>query len=138
MQSERYHYVAKDLDELITSVNLAWENMPYTTLLKNFLTLQSCMIESLKVGGSNFYKIPHMGKDKLLRKGALPTSLHIDINLVHNTIQNVKDYHAATPDSAKVIDLPSLPNLVGEGPDFSDNSCSDNDIVWEEDSFQLV
>ena len=72
LQSERYHYVAKDLDDLITSVNLAWEKMPYTTLLKNFITLQSCMIESLKVGGSNFCKIPHMGKYKFLRKGVCP------------------------------------------------------------------
>ncbi|MFZ9075472.1 MAG: hypothetical protein ACO2Z3_06685 [Flavobacteriaceae bacterium] len=40
-----------------------------------FLTLQNCMIEILKNGGSNDYKIPHLGKQKLRNQGILPVSL---------------------------------------------------------------
>ena len=49
LQSARYHYLANTVEDLIASVNLAWSSMPYTALLKVFITLQSCMIECLKV-----------------------------------------------------------------------------------------
>ena len=31
------------------------------------------MIEALKVAGGNTYKLPHMGKDKLIKAGTLAT-----------------------------------------------------------------
>ena len=71
------------MDDLIASVNKAFEFMPYVALLKVFLSLQMCMIETLKNEGGNFYKLPHMGKDKMIAKGTLPSALHIDIHLVH-------------------------------------------------------
>ena len=131
LQSAQHQYVAKNLDDLIASVNMAFEFMPYTALLKVFLSLQNCMIETLKCEGGNFYKLPHMGKDKMIRKGTLPSALHIDINLVHNTMQLVKDFHESAPEYAKVFELPSLDNL-NSNPDLSDGSCSDNEWIWEE------
>ena len=134
LQSCRYQYVAKNMDDLIASVNMAFEFMPYVALLKVFLSLQMWMIETLKNEGGNFYKLPHMGKDKMIAKGTLPSALNIDIQLVHNTIDNVKHFHATAPAYAKVFELPSL-NEIQQAPDFSDNSCSDNEWVWKEEEW---
>ena len=54
------------MDDLIASVNMTFEFMPYVALLKVFLSLQMCMVETLKNEGGNFYKLPHMGKDKMI------------------------------------------------------------------------
>lgn len=43
-----------------------------------FLMLQSCMIEIMKAKGSNNYKIPHMEKEMLLKRGLLRTQLKCD------------------------------------------------------------
>ncbi|KAF0720172.1 Aste57867_495 [Aphanomyces stellatus] len=40
-----------------------------------FLSLQACLIETLKIFGDNVYKIPHLGKEKIERIGCLPESL---------------------------------------------------------------
>jgi hypothetical protein len=37
-----------------------------------FLTLQSCLDEILASNGNNTYKIPHMGKERLLQAETLP------------------------------------------------------------------
>ena len=88
LQSAQHQYVAKGLDDLIASVNMAFEFMPRIAIQKVFLSLQNCMIEALKVAGGNAYKLPHMGKDKLIKAGTLPSSMHVDIHLVHNTIES--------------------------------------------------
>ena len=71
---------------------MAFEFMPRIAIQKVFLSLQNCMIEALKIAGGNAYKLPHMGKDKLIKAGTLPSSSHVDIcvHLVHNTIENIK------------------------------------------------
>jgi hypothetical protein len=46
------------------------------------LSLQCCMIETMKVYGGNNYKVPHLGKHKLEREGQLPLTLHCDSTLV--------------------------------------------------------
>ncbi|ETM36283.1 hypothetical protein L914_16994 [Phytophthora nicotianae] len=52
--------------------------MDEDTLDDIFLTLQKCMECILKVGGSNDYKLPHMGKVKLRKEGKLPKSFVCD------------------------------------------------------------
>ncbi|XP_057775179.1 uncharacterized protein LOC130994163 [Salvia miltiorrhiza] len=56
------------------------------TLNKVFLSLQSCMIEILKVKGQNCYKIPHLKKDALIRQDMLPLNLEVDSRLVRECI----------------------------------------------------
>ena len=73
-----------------------------------------------------------MGKDKLIRKGTLPSALHVDINLVHNSIETVKSFHATAPEHAKVFELSVLKDVCA-GPDFSDNSDSGDEFIWEEE-----
>ena len=111
--------------------------MPYTALLKVFISLQACYIETLKVEGSNFYKLPHLGKDKLLRKGALPTALHIDINLLHNTRQTIQDFYRTAPEHAKVFELPTIQDINAE-PQLSSDDDSANEWIWDEEEIQLV
>jgi hypothetical protein len=43
-----------------------------------FLSLQCCMIETMKVYGGNNYKVPHLGRHKLELEGQLPLTLYHD------------------------------------------------------------
>ncbi|KAE9124608.1 hypothetical protein PF002_g7610 [Phytophthora fragariae] len=52
-------------EDLIEEVEYAFHETSAGTLTKTFLTLQSVMLEIMKCGGSNTYKIPHLHKDKL-------------------------------------------------------------------------
>jgi hypothetical protein len=50
----------------------AYEEFPPRKIDFGFITLQSCLDEILSSNGDNTYKIPHMGKERLLRDGVLP------------------------------------------------------------------
>ncbi|MCH87977.1 transposase [Trifolium medium] len=78
----------KTIDELLPAVEKAFEEYEPTKINRIFLTLQSCMIEVMKIRGSNIYKIPHMQKEALERRDELPTQLKCDIELV----QEVRRY----------------------------------------------
>jgi hypothetical protein len=56
------------------------------TLNRVFLTLQGCMIEVMKDGGGNRYKIPHMDKDKLEALDMLPKRLPCDRRLYESVM----------------------------------------------------
>ncbi|XP_057779460.1 uncharacterized protein LOC130998042 [Salvia miltiorrhiza] len=58
-------------------------------LNKVFLSLQGCMIETMKIKGHNAYKLPHMKKDALIRQNALPITLEVDKNLVDECINHM-------------------------------------------------
>ena len=57
-------------------------NITPEKLNKVWLSYKHCMIETLRHGGNNKYKLPHMGKDRLIRQGELPEALHVPIELV--------------------------------------------------------
>ena len=82
IQSLQYQKCAKSIDELIANVEEAFREMPYKKLNYNFLSLQQCMIETMKVMGCNRYKLPHMGKERLERAGTLPVTLECDWGLL--------------------------------------------------------
>jgi len=81
LQSLQYQKPAKTIDELIANVNESWDQMPNETINKVFLSLQACMIEVMKHGGGNRYKLPHIGKDKLSRQGQLPLRLECPLEI---------------------------------------------------------
>ncbi|KAH9136660.1 hypothetical protein AeRB84_018315 [Aphanomyces euteiches] len=72
IQSLQHRKSAKTIDDLVANVKLAFDELSYEKLDHTFLTLQTCMIETMKLFGDNTYKIPHVGKNKLARKGLLP------------------------------------------------------------------
>jgi hypothetical protein len=46
-------------------------------LNKVFITLQTCMVKVMNIGGGNGYRIPHLGKDKLKKKKQLPSLISV-------------------------------------------------------------
>lgn len=88
-------------DDLIEAVLKSFENLETMKLNKVYLTYQSCLIEIMKKMGCNNYRIPHMGKDALLRLGNLPTDLEVDATLVRECI----DYLVAVGKTTGLEDL---------------------------------
>jgi hypothetical protein len=77
MQSTQWdNGFACEIDGLIRQVERAYEEFPARKIDFGFLTLQSCLEEILLSNGDNKYKIPHMGKEKLLRLGTLPVHIN--------------------------------------------------------------
>ena len=64
-------------EELIKSVEKAYGEYPYHRLNCVWLTLQSCLNMIIENDGGNNYKIPHMGKESLDRRGLLPGVLDV-------------------------------------------------------------
>ena len=64
----------KNIDELITAVEESFQQFDPTRLNDNFLTLATCLRETMMLLGSNAYKIPHMGKEKLKASGSSSNS----------------------------------------------------------------
>ena len=72
IQSLQHQHGANSIDQLIAAVQTAFDALDRSALTKAFLTHQQCMIETMKVSGGNNYKLPHMGKDRLIRADSLP------------------------------------------------------------------
>ena len=89
------------MEELRDNVTKAfWEMDPFF-LEKTWVTWQSCMIEILKVQGSNKYKIPHMGKDSIFKtSGALPDSLSFSPELYAQSKRFI-DSHEVDPQAVQ-------------------------------------
>ena len=69
---------ATTIDGLIDQVLRAYREFDPMKISKGYLTLQSCMDEILNHHGSNDYKVPHIGKDAMIREhGRLPASIHL-------------------------------------------------------------
>ena len=64
-------------EELIKSFEKAYGEYPYCKLNRVWLTLQSCLNMIIENDGGNDYKIPHMGKESMERRGLLPGVLDI-------------------------------------------------------------
>ncbi|RHY18035.1 hypothetical protein DYB32_010448 [Aphanomyces invadans] len=75
IQSLQHHKSARTIDELVGHVECAFEEYPLVRLNHTFLTLQSCLVETLKLFGGNGYKVPYMSKHKEERKGMLPENV---------------------------------------------------------------
>ena len=64
-------------EELIKSVEKAYGEYPFRKLNRVWLTLQSCLNRIIENDGGNDYKIPHMGKEAMERRGVLPPVLDV-------------------------------------------------------------
>jgi hypothetical protein len=89
LQSLTYDRISRNLDDLIVNVEHEFENYDPDTLNRVFLTLQGCLIEVMKDGGGNRYKIPHIDKDRLESLGMLPRSLGCDRKLYEDVIASL-------------------------------------------------
>jgi hypothetical protein len=66
------------IDQLIEGVIAEFNKYEVEKINRIFLTLQSCMIQVIRLRGGNWYKIPHMNKGGLLLQNALPDRLYCD------------------------------------------------------------
>ena len=66
------------IDKFVLAVEKAYDVFPTEDLNNVFLTLQSCMVEVLKVFGGNNYKIPHISKQNLIRNGQSSNYIECD------------------------------------------------------------
>jgi hypothetical protein len=89
LQSLTYERISRNLDDLIENVQKEFDNYDPTTLNRVFLILQGCMIEVMKHGGGNRYKIPHIDKDRLEALGMQPKSLSCDRQLYEDVITSL-------------------------------------------------
>src|SRR5438128_725850 len=89
LQSMTYKTVSRNMDELIANVQKEFANYDAAKLNRVLLTLQSCMIEVMKAGGGNRYKIPHRNKERLQLLGILPETLSCDRELYESVVQSL-------------------------------------------------
>ncbi|XP_057779806.1 uncharacterized protein LOC130998404 [Salvia miltiorrhiza] len=94
IQSLQTESMSTNVDGLVNAVINSFNELSPTTLNKVFLSLQSCMVEILKVKGRNSYKIPHLGKDALIRQDMLPLNLQVPSELVRECISYLIDNEA--------------------------------------------
>jgi hypothetical protein len=76
-------------DLIVANVKNKYENYEHRAIRNAFLTLQGCMIEVMKAGGGNKYKIPHMNKYRLEALGMLPKSLNCDRQLYESVMESL-------------------------------------------------
>lgn len=95
LQSLTLNTVSRNLDELIYNVSKEFEDYDPTLLNRVYLTLQGCLIEVMKGGGGNRYKIPHMNKERLEALGILPNRLDCDRQLYETTLHSLSSEHAS-------------------------------------------
>ncbi|KAL7588113.1 hypothetical protein Lser_V15G38035 [Lactuca serriola] len=74
------------IDELVHAVQTSFEKMQSQQLNNVFLTLQTCMMEIIRVQGGNNYQIPHIGKNRLELEGNLPLQIGCDENLINESL----------------------------------------------------
>ncbi|OMO51145.1 hypothetical protein COLO4_37789 [Corchorus olitorius] len=86
IHSLHYQEAPINVDELVAAVEKSFHGYPAGKSNRIFLTLQQCMIETMKARGSNRYKIPHISKAMLERDGMLPTQMSCDAALVQEIV----------------------------------------------------
>jgi hypothetical protein len=87
LQSLTHDTECKSMDDLIENMLKKYVEYDSTLISRVFLTLQSCLIEVMKVRGGNRYKIPHMNKARLEALGTIPRRLSCDAQLYHDDIE---------------------------------------------------
>ena len=115
-------------EELIKSVEKAYGEYPYRKLNHVWLTLQSCFNMIIENDGGNDYKILHMGKESLQRRGLLPGVL--DVTPAASAWLNLMMDDDSSQDSEDLDDAAHVPTATatpmvemdGEG---GENATSD-------------
>ncbi|XP_057811740.1 uncharacterized protein LOC131025976 [Salvia miltiorrhiza] len=106
IQSLQTESVCNNVADLLMAVQNSYQQLSAQTLNKVFLSLQSCMIEILKVKGQNCYKIPHLKKDALIRQDMLPLNLEVDSRLVRECIAYLIEQGSINGSESFLLQLP--------------------------------
>ncbi|XP_074315845.1 uncharacterized protein LOC141652100 [Silene latifolia] len=87
IQSLQDEHLARSVEELVKSVQDAFEDETVEILDNVWLSLQACMIDIMKLKGHNNYPLPHLAKATQRRAGTLLRNLEVDEELVKECIQ---------------------------------------------------
>ncbi|XP_047978329.1 uncharacterized protein LOC125220207 [Salvia hispanica] len=90
IQSLQLQTACNTIDDLVKAVEKSFHDLCPVTLDNVFLSLQSCMLEIMRLKGQNCYKIPHMGKASLRRSGQLPENLQVPLELFNECISYLR------------------------------------------------
>jgi hypothetical protein len=82
IQSSYYLTAPKNHIEIIDMVVRTYDEYPHTKINRLFVTLMSVYNSIIEHYGDNFYKIPHLNKDKMERDGTLPRELLMTENAI--------------------------------------------------------
>jgi hypothetical protein len=99
IQSIQYRTPSKDMVELMKNVDGALEALPLEVCIKVWTTAQMVMNEILLADGNNNYKLPHAGKDKIVREHgkAIPLQLPCTALLSQSPLNYASIKAAMTP-----------------------------------------
>lgn len=92
IQSLTLESAPNNIKELIESVEEAYDRYEVHKLARVFITLQSVLIEVMRVEGGTGYKIPHMNKDRMEREGMLHINLRFDAELYWKTLDIIEGH----------------------------------------------
>lgn len=92
IQSISQEELPRNVDELVEIVTDAYNQYSAEKINNIWLSHQQAMQQTLMHNGCNKYKLTHMKKEKLLREGNLPTSLHISMDLFNQSRQFLLDH----------------------------------------------
>lgn len=88
IQALQHQNAPKSIDELIECVHQAFEDLEWPSLDDVFLSLQMVMNSCMKCEGGNQYKLEHMSKKKLRKKGELLESIVCTANVIQGAESN--------------------------------------------------
>jgi hypothetical protein len=77
IQSLQQRKHTNSIPELVKAVEDSFVELGRHTLNKVFLTHQQCLEQIILYGTGNDYKLPHTGKERLLRQCQLPVSIGV-------------------------------------------------------------
>ncbi|KAI9071639.1 hypothetical protein K1719_046393 [Acacia pycnantha] len=91
IQALQHKEAPKTIDDLISAVKKSYDNLSSFETNKIFLTIQATMVEVMKVGGSNKYKLPYWYKNVPQREGGLPSQLQCDASIVEAVLAHLRE-----------------------------------------------
>jgi len=121
IQSLQFQKNAYTIDELMVNVLEAFDEFPLETCKKVWTTAQMVMNEILLCHGDNSYKLPHAGKDKIVRKmkrdiplrlpcQAMITNSSLNGDAIVRYVESLSPPLPPPPNNSFVPPLPPPPN----------------------------
>ncbi|KAF7112452.1 hypothetical protein RHSIM_RhsimUnG0227600 [Rhododendron simsii] len=97
IQSLQHQEAPKTIDELVNAVEKSFEELSVDSLNRVFVSLQACMVEVMKVHEGNNYKLPHIGKNQLIRSAMLPSQLECESSIMESALAHLQNLNQGTP-----------------------------------------
>jgi hypothetical protein len=90
----------------VKAVEDSFKKLDKQTLNKVFLTHQQCLEQIILCDGGNTFKLPHMGKERLLRQDQLPVSIGVsdELQAKFSSCNSHNKKHRRSCSSISVID----------------------------------